>query len=84
MRVRGRYTEFVGVNGTLLRSATLGRQWMMQMGRAAHQHNLGLQLCMVSVLRWTLPSAQVVAQSCMPAPMCIQLQLQRVHPGSRC
>ena len=41
-----RYTEFTGVNGTLLRSATLGRQWMLQMGRATEAHNLSLQLCM--------------------------------------
>eukprot|EP01052_Picozoa_sp_SAG31_P005355 SAG31_NODE_234_length_19701_cov_16.835068_13_plen_485_part_00 len=41
------YTEFVGVNGTLLRSATLGRQWLMQMDRGVHEHNMGLQLCMV-------------------------------------
>jgi hypothetical protein len=40
------YTEFTGVNGTLLRSATLGRQWLMQMDRGVHEHNLGLQLCM--------------------------------------
>ena len=40
------YTEFVGVNGTLLRSATLGRQWLMQMDRGVHHYNLGLQLCM--------------------------------------
>ena len=42
----GLYTEFVGVNGTLLRSATLGRQWLMQMDRGVHHYNLGLQLCM--------------------------------------
>ena len=36
------YTEFVGVNGTLLRSATLGRQWLMQMDRGVHEFNLGL------------------------------------------
>eukprot|EP01047_Picozoa_sp_COSAG01_P058590 COSAG01_NODE_6921_length_3438_cov_10.682540_1_plen_403_part_00 len=40
------YTEFTGVNSTLLRSATLGRQWMMQMDRGVHGQNLGLQLCM--------------------------------------
>jgi hypothetical protein len=40
------YTEFTGVNGTLLHSATLGRQWLMQMDRGVHEHNLGLQLCM--------------------------------------
>lgn len=40
------YSEFTGVNGTLLRSATLGRQWLMQMDRGVHEHNLGLQLCM--------------------------------------
>jgi hypothetical protein len=42
----GLYTEFIGVNGTLLRSATLGRQWLMQMDRGVHHYNLGLQLCM--------------------------------------
>ena len=40
------YTEFIGVNKTLLRSATLGRQWLMQMDRGVHEYNLGLQLCM--------------------------------------
>ena len=40
------YTEFVGVNGVLLESATMGREWMLQMGRATHEQNLGLQLCM--------------------------------------
>lgn len=29
-----------------MRSATLGRQWLMQMDRGVHTHNLGLQLCM--------------------------------------
>ena len=40
------YIEFVGVNNTLLKSASLGREWMLQMGRATNAHALGLQLCM--------------------------------------
>ena len=34
------------MNGTLLRSATLGRQWLMQMDKGVHEYGLGLQLCM--------------------------------------
>ena len=41
------YTEFTGVNGTLLRSAILGRQWLMQMDRGVHVRHVVLERAVV-------------------------------------
>jgi hypothetical protein len=40
------FTEYVGTNATL-ESATLPRQWLMQMGRAAEKADLVIQYCML-------------------------------------
>ena len=39
------YNELNGVP-VLTQNATMGREWLMQMGRAAQKHNLTVQYCM--------------------------------------
>eukprot|EP00041_Stephanoeca_diplocostata_P022194 m.526816 g.526816 ORF g.526816 m.526816 type:complete len:797 (-) comp22006_c0_seq1:232-2622(-) len=53
------FTEFQGLNATL-ENATLGRDWLMQMGEGARKVNAGIQYCM-SYPKHVLQSVEIPA-----------------------
>eukprot|EP00041_Stephanoeca_diplocostata_P026733 m.726077 g.726077 ORF g.726077 m.726077 type:complete len:768 (-) comp23028_c0_seq53:2351-4654(-) len=59
------YSEFVGVGGALLQSATLATQWMTQMATGVRNAGITMQLCMAwpRMLLQSLEMGDVVTQA---------------------
>jgi hypothetical protein len=74
------YTEFIGVDGLMLKSATLARDWLLQMGRATEANGVTLQLCMAWP-RMTLQSLEMQAVTQARASPDYQLKSEQWRIG---